>query len=163
VIARVVDERMRWMPQGAPGELLIGGAGLALGYLNRPELTAERFVQLPLEDPLALQGDCARFYRTGDLVRWLPDGSLMFAGRADDQVKIRGYRVEPGEVEAAIAALPGVAGAAVAARQTEGAAPRLVAYVAPESLDMAALRDAVAARLPDYMLPSAWVTLPQIP
>ncbi len=174
VVCRVVDDHMRWMPEGAPGELLIGGAGLALGYLNRPELTAERFVELPLEDPLPLQSvsdssapsvakTVTRFYRTGDLVRWLADGSLMFAGRSDDQVKIRGYRVEPGEVEAAIAALPGVAQAAVVARKSDGVAARLVAYIAPESVDVAALRDALAARLPDYMMPAAWVTLPAIP
>ena len=108
---------MRWMPEGAAGELLIGGAGVALGYLNRPELTAERFVDLPVQDPLArVPARRPRFYRTGDLVRRLPGGNLVFAGRADDQVKIRGYRVEPGEIEAAVAALPGVAKAAVVAR-----------------------------------------------
>jgi amino acid adenylation domain-containing protein len=160
------------MPPGAAGELLIGGAGVALGYLNRPELTAEKFVDLPLADPLALPAPAssgtasgvARFYRTGDLVRWLDDGNLIFAGRADDQVKIRGYRVEPGEVEAAVAALPGVEQAAVVARK-DGPTPRLVAYVVPASpdVDVAALRETLATRLPDYLLPAAFVTLPELP
>ena len=153
------------LPEGAAGELLIGGAGVALGYLNRPELTAERFVDLPVQDPLARSGKTARFYRTGDLVRRLPGGNLVFAGRADDQVKIRGYRVEPGEVEAAVAALPGVAMAAVVARTDSPTAPRLVAYVVPASagVEAAALADALAARLPDYMLPSSWLMLPELP
>ncbi len=185
VQVRVVDAQMRWLPQGAAGELLIGGAGLALGYLNRSELTEARFVALPADDPLGWRGDARehapradmaaeqgrpsgrlmRFYRTGDLVRWLPDGSLAFAGRADDQVKIRGYRVEPGEIEAAIAELPGVAQVAVVGHQQPGVPTRLIAYIVPRDgpADTQALAGALATRLPDYMVPSAWVVLPELP
>jgi amino acid adenylation domain-containing protein len=152
---------------GVPGELWIGGAGLARGYLGRPDLTAERFIP----DPFS--GDSgARLYRTGDLVRQLPDGSLDFLGRLDNQVKVRGYRIELGEIEAALSALPGVREAVVVVKsdRSDGsdrsvgspADLRLVAYVTGE-VDTAALRQALRDKLPDFMLPSAIVALPALP
>ncbi len=140
---------------GVPGELRIGGAGLARGYLGRPDLTAERFVPDPFSgDP------GSRLYRTGDLVRQLPDGSLDFLGRLDDQVKVRGYRIELGEIEAALSALPGVREAVVVTKSD-----RLVAYVIGEvgEADTAALRQALRDKLPEFMLPSAIVALPALP
>ncbi|MBH1934189.1 amino acid adenylation domain-containing protein [Streptomyces sp. AV19] len=148
----VLDPERRPLPPGVPGELYIGGTGVASGYLNRPELTAERFVTVP-QDP-------GTVYRTGDLVRQLPDGYLEFLGRADGQVKIRGYRVETGEVEAALRDHPAVDGAVVAVRDE-----RLVGYVVPRGTPPAAgeLRAHLAAGLPGYMIPSVFVTLEAIP
>jgi amino acid adenylation domain-containing protein len=151
----LVDRVGRPVPIGAAGEILIGGPGVARGYLNRPELTAERFVEI----------EGRRFYRSGDLARHLPDGRLEFLGRTDAQVKIRGIRVEPGEVEAALAALPGVREAVVLAR--EGAGGRtLAAYVVPEAgaePDPAALREALRRRLPEAMVPSGFAFLEALP
>jgi amino acid adenylation domain-containing protein len=140
-------------PIGVAGELCLGGAGLARGYLGRPELTAERFVPDPF-------GDGGRLYRTGDLARWLPDGELEYLGRIDHQVKVRGFRIELGEIEAALLAHPGVREAAVLALG-EGVDRRLVAWVAPEALPD--LRSWLAARLPDYMVPAAFAGLPALP
>ena len=159
----VLDAHRQPVPAGVPGELAIGGVGLARGYLGRPEKTAERFVPHPFAARRGAPG--ARLYRTGDLARFRPDGSLEFLGRLDEQVKIRGFRVELGEIEAALAALPAVEAAVVTARG-EGAAKRLVAYVvarAGEALSIPALRAALGERLPDYMLPGAWVFLPGLP
>ncbi|MCD0449115.1 amino acid adenylation domain-containing protein [Actinocorallia sp. API 0066] len=155
----VLDACLRHVPDGIPGELYIAGAQLALGYHRRPGLTADRFVA----DPYGPPG--SRMYRTGDLVRRRPDGALDYVGRVDDQVKIRGNRVELGEVEARIAALPGVA-RAVAVTAGQGAALRLVGYAVPEpgvTLDGNALREELAARVPAPMLPSALVVLPALP
>ncbi|MGW0882415.1 amino acid adenylation domain-containing protein [Streptomyces sp. NPDC002671] len=155
----VLDAWGRLVPPGSVGELYVAGGGVARGYRNRPELTAERF----LDDPFAAPG--ARMYRTGDLVRVLPDGQLAYVGRADHQVKIRGYRIEPGEIETALRALPGVADVAVVARR-DGAAARLVAHVVtPEGrpLDPPALREGLRLTLPDYMVPALFVRHERLP
>jgi amino acid adenylation domain-containing protein len=151
----VLDGHGLRVPPGAPGELHLGGAGLARGYLGRPELTAERFVT-------HLEG---RLYRTGDLVRWRPDGRLEFLGRLDDQIKVRGFRIEPAEIEGHLLAHPGVRQAAVVARDNA-----LVAYVAgsdePWSSgrpDPAVLRRELAGALPPYMVPEVWVVLDALP
>ncbi|WP_425123025.1 amino acid adenylation domain-containing protein [Burkholderia gladioli] len=155
----LLDEHGQPVPLGAVGELHIGGVGVARGYLNRPELTAERFVR----DPFA--GDVeARMYRTGDLARYLPDGNIEYLGRNDFQVKIRGFRIELGEIEARLAEYPAVREAVVLALG-EGADKRLVAYVVAEHDEslIGAIRDHLAAQLPDYMVPTAFVRLDALP
>ncbi|HEX7980366.1 MAG TPA: amino acid adenylation domain-containing protein, partial [Gemmatimonadaceae bacterium] len=157
--AYVLSPAMQLQPIGVPGELYIGGRGVALGYLGRPDLTAERFVL----DPFAADG--SRMYRTGDRARWRADGELEFMGRLDDQVKLRGVRLEVAEVEAVLRGVPGVSAVAVALRgQTN--AQRLVAYyVAAEAgADLAAeLRDAASRALPPAVVPTAYVRLESIP
>jgi thioesterase domain-containing protein/acyl carrier protein len=159
----VLDAAGRPVPIGGAGELLLGGAGLARGYLGRPDLTAERFVP----DPSASDREPgARLYRTGDLVRHLSDGSLQFLGRVDHQVKVRGFRVELGEVEAALAADPTIHEAAVVV-QGEGDDRHLAAYVVPAAgaavLEVAELRRSLRDRLPEHMVPAAWAVLPALP
>ena len=160
----VLDRGSAPVPMGVTGELSIGGDGLAWGYLGRPDLTAERFVP----DPFG-RGLGERLYRTGDLVRWRPGGRLEFLGRIDGQVKIRGFRVEPGEVEAALALHPQVRDAVVLVRGEVGRDRRLVAYVvateeaAPGEPRGGALAAHLRARLPAYMVPSAFVLLPALP
>ncbi|HYO14111.1 MAG TPA: amino acid adenylation domain-containing protein, partial [Thermoanaerobaculia bacterium] len=155
----VLDRRLQPVPVGVPGELLVGGDGLARGYLGRPDLTAERFVP----DPLASEPG-GRIYRTGDLARWRPDGTLDFLGRLDDQVKIRGFRVEPGEVEAALAGHPAVREAAVAVRPDPAGGRRLVAYVAlEEGGTVRAVREDLRRGLPEPMVPAVFVELPALP
>ena len=158
----LLDFHTRPVPIGVPGEIHVGGAGLAQGYLGRPDLTAERFIP----DPFSGRPG-ARLYRSGDLARRLPDGDLEYLGRADLQVKIRGFRIELGEIEAALTGLPGVREAVVVARsdrsdRSDGSV-RLVAYIAGEAADPAALRQALAERLPDYMIPAAFVFLAVLP
>ncbi|MDC0766870.1 amino acid adenylation domain-containing protein [Streptomyces sp. HD] len=156
----VLDPFLRPSPVGAVGELYLAGAGLARGYLNEPGRTAERFVA----DPFGPPG--SRLYRTGDLARLRADGTVEFLGRADDQVKIRGFRIEPGEIEAAIRALPDVGRTAVVVREDGSAPRRLVAYVtaAPSTvLDPRALRRTLAERLPGHLVPSAVVVLDDLP
>ncbi|NUU20769.1 MAG: non-ribosomal peptide synthetase [Streptomycetaceae bacterium] len=171
---RVVDEGLRPVAAGTPGELLIGGAGVAHGYLDRPELTAERFVTAAIpgdtasRDALTPADDTApdRWYRTGDLVCTRTDGQLEFLGRIDDQVQIRGRRIEPGEIEAALTQLADVRQAAVVAHRTPGGEPRLVAYVVAAEGTTVRERDVrtdLASRLPAYLVPSAVVALPALP
>ncbi len=165
----VVDPEMRLVPIGIAGEEMVGGVGVTRGYVRRPDLTAARYIP----DPFSGQPG-ARMYRSGDLVRWLRDGSLDILGRLDHQVKVRGFRVELGEIEAALAALPGVQQAIVLVREDgvrEDSAPRrsagrrLVAYVVGEAGDMTAdkLRRSLRERLPEYMVPSAFVQLAEFP
>ena len=152
----VLDAQMQPVPVGVAGELYVGGAGVGRGYLNRPELSAERFVPSPF-----VAGD--RLYRTGDLVRWRPDGIVAFVGRTDHQVKIRGFRIEPAEIEAALNTCDGVRLSVVLAREDRPGERRLVAYVEGEHLDPAALKAALRAHLPEYMVPAFVVAMPTLP
>ncbi|HET8775596.1 MAG TPA: amino acid adenylation domain-containing protein [Thermoanaerobaculia bacterium] len=156
----ILDANGEPVPAGVEGEIHIGGDGVARGYLNRPELTAERFLRDPFTDEPQ-----ARMYKTGDRGRWLSDGTVEFLGRTDFQVKIRGFRIELGEIEAKLGACAGVREALVIARE-EGGEKRLVAYVVPDegaTLQVGELRAALAAQLPDYMVPSAFVRLEAMP
>src|SRR6185369_8896933 len=153
----VMDSRLQPVPIGVAGELVVGGAGLARGYLDRPELTAERFVP-------DVGGE--RLYRSGDLGRFLPRGGVEYLGRIDHQVKIRGFRIETGEIEAALSALPGVNQAVVVVREDRAESgpggKRLVAYVGGDAIPEE-LRRSLQARLPEYMVPAAFVTLATLP
>ncbi|HXO42724.1 MAG TPA: amino acid adenylation domain-containing protein, partial [Thermoanaerobaculia bacterium] len=183
-VVEVWDRRGERVPVGVPGELMAGGEGLARGYLGRPELTAERFVPDPAAAARGEAEGCsdrsggpgarlsdrngapgARLYRTGDLARWRADGTLEFLGRLDQQVKVRGFRVEPGEIEAALLDQPGVAAAAVVVREDSPGERRLVAYLVPAAPEPRheAVRAALRARLPAYMVPAAFVTLAALP
>jgi aryl carrier-like protein len=149
------------VPIGVPGELFIGGAGLARGYLGRPNLTAERFVP----DPFSTTPG-QRLYRTGDRVRWRSDGQLDFLGRVDRQVKLRGFRIELGEIEAALVGVPGVQDTVVLLREDSPGQPRLVAYVVPREATRFAesdVRQALGRQLPEYMVPTTFVLLSELP
>ncbi|MFO0762663.1 MAG: non-ribosomal peptide synthase/polyketide synthase, partial [Byssovorax sp.] len=160
-VVYILDPARNLVPVGVPGELYIGGDGLSIGYLKRPDLTAERFVP----DPFSTEPG-ARLYRTGDLVRHRPDGAVEYLGRIDQQVKIRGHRIEPGEIEAALAAVAGVKEAVVVPREYGPGDKRLVAYLVVEpapgpSVDQ--LRAALRAEMPDFMVPWAFVKLEAFP
>ncbi|WP_328321444.1 amino acid adenylation domain-containing protein [Kribbella sp. NBC_00382] len=146
----VLDQHMRLLPQGLPGELYIGGDGVAQGYRNRPDLSAERFVPDPFGP--------GTLYRTGDLVRRLPNGDLECLGRADHQIKLHGHRIEPGEIEAVLREVPAVRNAVVVVRDD-----RLIGYLTPTGHDLAALRETLRSRLPGYMVPAALVELDELP
>ena len=158
--AYVLDANMRLQPIGVSGELYLGGAGVGRGYLHRPGLTAERFV------PDLFSGEPgARLYRTGDLVRYLPDGNLDFQGRIDYQVKVRGFRIELGEIEAVLRQVEAIADAVVIVREDRPGVKRIVAYLVNDTGEakVSELRSYLEQRLPEYMIPSAFVSLPALP
>lgn len=157
----LLDAKRRPVARGEIGEIYIGGVGVGRGYRNRPAMTVERFIA----DPFVMNSDRSRLYRTGDLARVLPDGQLAFLGRNDDQIKLRGHRIELDEISAALDRHPAVAQSVVALRG-DGAEMQLVAYVVEQpraSSTVAELRDYLASRLPDYMLPSVFVRLAALP
>uniref|UniRef100_UPI00286DA93A amino acid adenylation domain-containing protein n=1 Tax=Chamaesiphon sp. VAR_69_metabat_338 TaxID=2964704 RepID=UPI00286DA93A len=157
----ILDTDRQPVAIGIAGEMYVGGAGVTRGYLNRPELTAERFIANPI-DPHSP----TRLYRTGDLAKYLPNGDIEYLGRIDNQVKIRGFRIELGEIEAAIAQQEQVREAVVIVREDEPGDVRLVAYFVPTTaaqIDLAALRTSLKQQLPDYMVPSAFVSLDVMP
>lgn len=161
VQAYILNENMEQVPVGESGEIYLGGASLARGYRNRPDLSAEKFVP----DPFSAKPD-ARLYRTGDLARFLPDGEIAFLGRVDEQVKIRGYRIEPAEIVRALDEHPAVQASAVVARQAESGEKSLVAYFVPETNSVpthAELRNFVGSRVPEYMIPAMFVMLDSLP
>jgi len=155
----ILDDCRQPVPVGVPGELHIGGVGVARGYLGRPDLTAERFIT----DPFSVAPE-ARMYKTGDLGRWLSDGTIEFLGRNDSQVKLRGFRVELGEIEAKLAEYPQITEAAVLAREDAPGNKRLVAYfVGAEHSDIGAIRRHLSDHMPEYMIPAAFVRLARLP
>lgn len=157
----VLDSLSQLVPIGTPGDLHIGGIGLARGYVGRPDLTAERFVS----DPFAEAAD-ARMYRTGDLARWTPEGHLEFLGRLDHQVKLHGLRIELGEIEAILSDHPAVSEAVVVVREDMGITQKLVGYLVPvlgADLDAAEVREHLALHVPDYMIPCNLMVMPALP
>src|SRR5262245_4168475 len=157
----ILDGYLNPVSVGVPGEIYIGGAGLARGYLNRPELTQEKFIPNPFN-----RDHDSRLYKSGDRARYLPDGNIEFLGRMDDQVKIRGYRIELGEIEAVLGQHPAIREAVVLAREDTPGDKRLVGYVVMRTGVQARvdeLRDFLKQKLPDYMIPSAWIPLDQLP
>jgi acyl-coenzyme A synthetase/AMP-(fatty) acid ligase/aryl carrier-like protein len=157
----VLDAKRKPVPPGVPGEIYVGGAGVAQGYLNRPDLSAERF----MADPFAATAG-ARMYKSGDLARLLKTGDVEYLGRADSQIKIRGFRIEPGEVEAALVGHPGVQQAAVVVRTDSTGTPKLVAYAVPKAgaaLVPGELREFLQTKLPGHMIPHACVPIEAIP
>ncbi|NEO98539.1 MAG: amino acid adenylation domain-containing protein [Symploca sp. SIO2E9] len=161
----ILDKNLQPLPIGVPGELYIGGNGLARGYLNRPELTQEKFIPNPFNNS-KFKTQKSKLYKTGDLARYLPDGNIEFLGRIDNQVKIRGFRIELGEIEAVLNQHSQVREAVVVAREDQAGDKRLVAYVVPHSeisIATSNLRDLLQQKLPNYMIPSAFVILEALP
>ncbi|HSU50799.1 MAG TPA: amino acid adenylation domain-containing protein, partial [Segetibacter sp.] len=157
--AFIVNMQHELLPIGESGEILLGGAGLSRGYLNRPELTSEKFIENPFDNEQA-----SRVYRTGDLGRWLPDGNIEYLGRIDEQVKIRGYRIELGEIESVLLQCPMVSQAVVIAKEESNGTKRLIGYVvAKEHFDKQVVTTFLHERLPDYMVPAIWVELDTLP
>jgi amino acid adenylation domain-containing protein len=157
----ILDDRQQPVSEGTTGEIYIGGIGLARGYRNRPDLTAERFIANPFSAETG-----ARLYRTGDLARWLPDGQIAFLGRVDEQVKIRGYRVEPSEIATVLGQHAAVRTSVVIAREDVPGEKELVAYVVLSrglQLNAGELRDHLRKRLPDYMVPAEFVSIESVP
>lgn len=167
----VLDDHLNPLPQGVPGELYIGGVGLSRGYLNRPDLTVEKFIHNPFYNHTAPKGCSTTLYKTGDLARWLTDGNIEFLGRIDHQVKIRGFRIELGEIENQLTALDFIKDALVIAKTESGNDKHLVAYVVVEDvakqkpvIDVVdAIHLHLGKHLPDYMIPSAFVLLDKFP
>ena len=156
----IMDDQRHEVPNGEVGEIYVGGAGVALGYRNRPDLTSTRF----LADPFGGKGE--RLYRTGDLARRLPSGEIAFIGRIDDQIKIRGYRIEPGEICAVLNQQPSIKASVVVAHEDATGEKRLVAYlVSPtgSKSDNDKLRDVIRRQLPNYMEPAAFVWMKTLP
>ncbi|ACC81529.1 hybrid non-ribosomal peptide synthetase/type I polyketide synthase [Nostoc punctiforme] len=169
--AYILDSYLQPVPIGVPGELHIGGAGVAQGYLNRPELTTEKFILNPFEDSAALaspraSAEGSRLYKTGDLARYLPDGNIEYLGRIDNQVKVRGFRIELGEIEVILSQHPAALQVAVIAREDVPGDKRLVAYLVlnqEEAPTVNDLRQFLKQKLPNYMMPSAFVFLETLP
>ncbi|CAH2574040.1 Gramicidin S synthase 2 [Planktothrix rubescens] len=161
----LLDEYLQPVPVGVPGEMYVGGAGVTRGYLNRPELTTERFIPSLFENSNP-QPPTPKLYKTGDLARYLPDGNIEYLGRIDNQVKIRGFRIELGEIEAVIGQNEDVQSACVIAREDNPGDKRLVAYVVPQpeiTLTIDEIRQFLKAKLPDYLVPNAFVILEALP
>jgi len=157
----LLDQRLQPVPAGATGEMYIGGAGVARGYHNRPDLTVEKFITSPFSDEPG-----ARLYKSGDLARLLPDGQIAFLGRMDDQIKIRGYRIEPNEIVSALRRHPDIHGSVVVAREAARGERQLVAYIVPKAefdLTYTGLRDFLGDFLPEYMIPAAFVRIDALP
>ena len=170
----LLDQYLQLVPVGVPGEMYVGGAGVTKGYLNRPELTTERFISSPFEKdevipptPLNKGGnEPSKLYKTGDLARYLPKGELEYLGRIDNQVKIRGFRIELGEIEALLASHPQIWETVVIVRDDTTGDKRLVAYIVPQSekiITINEIRQFLKAKLPDYMIPNAFVILDALP
>ncbi|MCA2866528.1 MAG: amino acid adenylation domain-containing protein [Microcystis sp. M058S1] len=161
----ILDQNLQPVPIGIPGELYIGGAGLARGYLNRPELTQEKFIPNPFDNS-KVKNQKSKLYKTGDLCRYLPDGNIEYLGRIDSQVKIRGFRIELGEIEAVLTQYPQVQSSVIIAREDTPGNKRLVAYIVPEKEATPTpneMRQCLKEKLPEYMIPSAFVILESLP
>ncbi|MEM8722032.1 MAG: amino acid adenylation domain-containing protein [Cyanobacteria bacterium P01_G01_bin.39] len=160
----ILNQQQQLVPAGVRGELYIGGVGLARGYFNRPDLTQEKFILHPFKNIEMPENRDNRLYKTGDLARYLPNGELEYLGRIDNQVKIRGFRIELGEIEAILAKYSAINHCVVIARKDAPGDKQLVAYfVAREQLEVQQLRDFLKSKLPDYMIPSAWMQLEALP
>lgn len=156
----ILDDQLHPVPRGEIGEIHVGGAGVARGYLNRPELTQERFIPSPFNH------NGARLYKTGDLAKWLPDGQVAYIGRADEQIKIRGFRIEPNEIVSVLNSHPRVKASAVVTQEESAGVKRLLAYIVsddPSSPGAGELRNLVRSQLPDYMLPTTFVRVDELP